>query len=447
VIRPDLIIGSQRIVTPRGLCSGAIHIKDGTILGVFDREPIPECPFDDVEGAVVLPGLVDSHVHVNEPGRTEWEGFESATRAAGAGGVTTIVDMPLNSIPPTTTLAAFVSKWRAAEGKCFVDVGFWGGVIPGNASALGPLLKGGVLGFKCFLVPSGVDEFPAVSEPDLRSAMPLLADIGATLLVHAELPGPLQAAAVPRQSRSYADYLNSRPRAAENEAIALLIRLCGEYGVRVHIVHLSSSDALPMIEDARARGLPLTVETCPHYVYFAADDIPDGATEFKCAPPIRELENQQRLWEALGNGLIDAVVSDHSPSPPAMKAVESGDFMTAWGGIASLQLGLSVMWTAARARGYSLGHLARWMSGAPARLAGVDRRKGAIDAGFDADLTVFDPEAELTVDPAELFHRHPLTPYRGRRLQGIVTRTYLRGKKIYERGSAFGPPTGALLLS
>jgi allantoinase len=286
-----------------------------------------------------------------------------------------------------------------------------------------------------------------VSEPDLRAAMPPLADIGATLLVHAELPGPLEAAAAPRQSRAYADYLGSRPRAAENEAIALLIRLCDEYGVHVHIVHLSSSDALPMIEDARARGLPLTVETCPHYLYFAGDEIPDGATEFKCAPPIREPENRQRLWEALGNGLIDAVVSDHSPSPPAMKAMESGDFMTAWGGIASLQLGLSVMWTAARARGHSLEHLARWMSAAPARLAGVDRRKGAIDAGFDADLTVFDPEAKLTVDPAVLFHRHPLTPYRGRRLQGVVTRTYLRGRKVYERGSAYGPPTGALLLS
>jgi len=450
MVRPDLVVVGQRVVTPSGIRPAAIHVKDGSIAVVSSIGDLPHgCPIDDAGAAVILPGLVDSHVHVNEPGRTEWEGFESATRAAAAGGVTSLVDMPLNSIPATTTLDAFDVKRGAAEGQCFVDVGFWGGVIPGNEPDLAALLDAGVRGFKAFLVPSGVDEFPAVSERDLRVTLPTLARIGATLLVHAEVPGPLDAAGntdAHAHPRSYATYLASRPNAAEDEAIALLIRLCVEYGVRTHIVHLSSANSVEPIAAARAAGLPLSVETCPHYLACAAEEVPDGATEYKCAPPIRDRTNQDDLWSALDAGTIDAVVSDHSPAPPAMKNTASGNFLTAWGGVASVQLGLPVMWTAARARGHSLERLASWMSAAPARLARLDR-KGAIDVGRDADLVIFDPDAEFIIDPTALFHRHHLTPYRGRRVRGVVRRTYLRGRKIYERGQAFGAPTGMLLTS
>jgi len=404
---------------------------------------------------MVLPGLVDSHVHVNEPGRTDWEGFESATRAAAAGGVTTIVDMPLNSIPATTTVAAFEAKRRAAEGKCFVDVAFWGGVVPGNQSELEPLLAAGARGFKCFLVPSGVDEFAAASERDLRSAMPTLARLGATLLVHAELPGPIDAASGRVEGkrrhgavdpRVYSLYLESRPKAAEDEAIALMIRLCAEYGVHTHIVHLSSADSIAALARARADGLPLTVETCPHYLTFVAENVPDGATAYKCAPPIREAANRDRLWDALGSGVIDAIVSDHSPAPPAMKQTGSGDFLTAWGGIASLQLGLPAVWSLAAERGYPIDRVAHWMSAAPARLAGLEG-KGAIAEGFDADLAIFDPDHEWRVEPSTLFHRHQLTPYAGRPVRGVVTRTYLRGRKIYERGAFLGGPSGTSITS
>jgi allantoinase len=443
-------------VTSDGCRPAAIHIAAGRISRVSAIDDVPgNCPVDDAGTSIVLPGLVDSHVHVNEPGRTDWEGFESATRAAAAGGVTTIVDMPLNSIPATTAVTALDAKCRAAEGKCFVDVAFWGGVVPGNARDLEPLVAAGVRGFKCFLVPSGVDEFAAVSERDLRVAMPTLARLGATLLVHAELPGPIDAAAgrlagqrgdPERDPCSYAVYLESRPKAAEDEAIALMIRLCAEYRVHTHIVHLSSADSIAALARARAGGLPLTVETCPHYLTFVAEDIPDGATEYKCAPPIREAANRECLWEALGSGVIDAIVSDHSPAPPEMKRTESGDFLAAWGGIASLQVGLPAVWSRASERGYPIDRVAHWMSTAPARLAGLDG-KGAIAEGFDADLALFDPDHEWRVDPPALFHRHALTPYANRRMRGVVTRTYLRGRKIYERGTLVGTPAGKSITS
>ncbi|MDQ3606425.1 MAG: allantoinase AllB, partial [Gemmatimonadota bacterium] len=355
---------------------------------------------------------------------------------------------PLNSIPATSSVANLRAKLEAAaEGRCWVDVGFWGGLVPGNSAELGPLLAAGVRGFKCFLVPSGVEEFPHVSEHDLREALPELAARGAVLLAHAELPGPLQAAGTDASAdpRSYSAYLRSRPPEAEVEAIRLLIRLCREFGARIHIVHLSAAEALPLLREARANGLPITVESCPHYLHFAAEEIPDGATQYKCAPPIRERANRERLWEALAEGLIDLVVSDHSPCPPALKALDSGDFERAWGGISSLQLGLSLVWRGARERGYPPERLAEWMSRAPARLARLEYRKGAIAVGRDADLVVWSPETDFVVEPAALHHRHKLTPYAGARLPGVVEMTFLRGEKIYDRGEFASHPSGHIL--
>jgi allantoinase len=449
--KPDdrpLVVRSRRVVLADGVRPATIHIHDGVIVRVAEFGDVPiDCPIDDAANAVVMPGVVDTHVHVNEPGRTDWEGFETATRAAAAGGVTTIVDMPLNSVPATTTVEALETKRRAAAGKCFVDVGFWGGVVPGNAAEVEPLFAAGVLGFKCFLVPSGVDEFASVTEADLREAMPILAKLGAPLLAHAELPGPIEAAiarSAPGDPRKYATYLATRPVQAENEAIALLIALCRELRARTHIVHLVSCEALSLLDTARASGLPITSETCPHYLTFVAEEIPEGATAFKCAPPIREYENRERLWRALIDGAIQLVASDHSPSPPPMKHLDSGDFLRAWGGIASLQIALPATWTAASARGGSLNQLAAWMCREPARLAGLTR-KGEITAGDDADLVVWDPEAEFTVDARSLQHRHAITPYDGLRLRGTVERTYLRGHRVYERGRPFPAPSGQLL--
>ncbi|MDT4896895.1 MAG: allantoinase [Acidobacteriota bacterium] len=405
---------------------------------------------DAGETSVLMPGLVDTHVHVNEPGRTEWEGFQSATRSAAAGGVTTIVEMPLNSIPPTTTLENFQAKLAAAEGQCAVDVGFWGGVVPRNVQELSRLFDAGVLGFKCFLVHSGVDEFPNVTETDLREAMPELTRLGAVLIVHAEVPEAIdealkEAGETLSEPRKYSTFLKSRPREAENEAIRLMIRLSREMGTRVHIVHHSSSDALPALRQARAEGLPLTIETCPHYLSFAAEDIPDGATEFKCCPPVRERENREELWSALDEGLIEMIVSDHSPCPPGMKCLGTGNFLEAWGGISSLQLRLPIMWTQGSERGYSINHLAEWLCRAPARLVELDKRKGAIAAGFDADLVVWNPQSTFRVEPAMIHHRHKLTPYAGQTLSGVVEQTYLRGQKVYDRGQFLEKPSGVLL--
>ena len=443
----ELAIRSRHVVTPNGVEDAVVKIKDGRIAAVSPaaaagRETL------DIGDRWLLPGLVDTHVHINEPGRTDWEGFESATRAAAAGGVTTLVDMPLNSIPATTSAATLRAKTTAAGGQCRVDVAFWGGVVPGNAGELEALAAAGVLGFKCFLAPSGVDEFQHVSEADLRAALPIIARLGLPLLAHAESPRALdQAARAPGglDPRRHATWLASRPRAAEHEAIALLIRLCEETGCRVHVVHLSSADAVPMLREARARGLPLTVETCPHYLCFTAEEIGAGRTEFKCAPPIRERENRRQLWVALREGAIDLVASDHSPCPPAMKEPQRGDFMAAWGGIASLELGLSALWTEARDRGFTPADLARWMSTAPARLAGLEGMKGAIAVGCDADLAVFDPEHEFTVDAGHLRQRHPVTPYAGRHLTGRIERVFLRGACLFDGAQFVGEPAGRLL--
>ena len=441
----NAVFRSRRVVLPDGVRPASVHVAGGRIVAVRGFDETEGAPVVDAGDAVLMPGLVDTHVHVNAPGRTEWEGFETATRAAAAGGVTTLVDMPLNAIPATTSAAALAAKVGAAGGRCRVDMGFWGGVVPGNVAELRPLHEAGVLGFKCFLAPSGVDEFGHVGEAELRRAMPVLAGLGAPLLVHAELPAALERAAASlggEDPTRYATYLRSRPPEAETEAVEMMIRLAREFGTRVHIVHLAAAEALPMLRAARAEGLPITVETCPHYLHFAAEAIRDDGLEWKCAPPIRGRANRERLWEALEAGEMDLVASDHSPCPPALKG---GDWLTAWGGIASLQLGLPVMWTAARARGMGPERIAEWMSAAPARLAGL-RSKGAIEAGRDADLVVWEPDAELTVSPEMLHHRHKVTPYAGGVFAGAVRTTYVRGVPVYDRGRFPGEPAGRILL-
>ncbi len=375
----------------------------------------------------MMPGIVDTHVHVNEPGRTEWEGFETATRAAAAGGVTTILDMPLNSIPPTTTVAGLEAKREAAAGQSHVNVELIGGVIPGNAEDLEPLAREGVRAFKCFLSPSGVEEFPCVSEADLEIAFPMLERIGLPLMVHAEDPAFLREAPA---SQRYADYLASRPVEAEHSAIRMLVRLMKQWTVPVHIVHLSSSTSLEIIRAAKSEGLRLTVETCPHYLTFASEEIRDGATEYKCAPPIRGSIERELLWDALIAGDIDLIASDHSPCPPSMKQT-AGDFRQAWGGIASLQLSLAAVWTGARARGQSPDALARWMSAAPAALAGIADRKGKISAGYDADIVTWNPNAAFVVDATRLEHRHDISPYDGLTLHGQVLSTYVSGNIVF----------------
>jgi allantoinase len=440
------IVRSKRVVLPGGMRAAAIHIENGRITAVDSSGGASpkSIPAIDAGSLVVMPGLVDTHVHINEPGRAAWEGFETATRAAAAGGITTLVDMPLNSIPSTTTAAALEVKRRAAERRCHVDVGFWGGVVPGNVDDLGPLARGGVLGFKCFLSPSGVDEFAPVNERDLRQAMPVLRRLGLPLLAHAESPALLRMPARRLDRREYDTWLQSRPPEAERAAIDLLIALSARTGARVHIVHLAAADAVAAIAKARELDVPITAETCPHYLTFCAEEIDDGATAWKCAPPIREREQRERLWRALVDGHLDLVATDHSPAPPGLKHLNDGDFVAAWGGIASLQVSLPAMCTGVARRGIPVERLAEWMSAAPARLAGLTR-KGAIAAGRDADLVIVDPDREVTVNASRLYHRHPVTPYDGMTLKGLVTMTMLRGRIVFEQGKCVGRATGELL--
>lgn len=432
-VRPELVLRAHRVVTPEGVRPAAVAVAGGRIAAVLPREaPAPAgARVADYGDAVLLPGLVDTHVHVNDPGRTAWEGFATATSAAAAGGITTLLDMPLNSVPPTTTPGHLDVKRETARPSAYVDVGFWGGAIPGNAAELRALHEAGVFGFKCFLSPSGVEEFPELAPADLAAAMAEIASFGGLLIVHAEDPARLAEAPPADGSRRYADFLASRPRAAENDAVARLVELAGRLGARVHVLHLSSAEALPLVARARAAGVRVTAETCPHFLTLTAEEVPDGATEFKCCPPIREAANQDALWAGLAAGTIDCVVSDHSPCTADLKVP---DFGAAWGGIASLQLGLPAVWTAARARGFGLTDLARWMAAAPARLAGLAGRKGVLAPGADADIAVFDPEAAFTVDPAALHHRNPVTAYAGRTLHGVVRATWLRGRLIAEHG-------------
>ncbi|PRY01654.1 allantoinase AllB [Allonocardiopsis opalescens] len=422
----DLVVRSRRVVLPDGERAAAVGVTGGRIAAVGGYgERMAARVEHDLGGLVLLPGLVDAHVHVNEPGRTEWEGFDSATRAAGAGGVTTIVDMPLNSVPPTVTVAALDAKRAAARGRCHVDTALWGGAVPAHLPELPELLAAGVPGAKCFLLDSGVPEFPPLDDDGLRTALRAAERAGAVILVHAEDAGLIGDCSGP----GFAGFLASRPGAAEARAVERVIAACAATGGRAHIVHLSSAEALPALARARAAGVPVTAETCPHYLYFSAEEVPDGATPFKCCPPIRSAADRDALWAALADGTIDQVVSDHSPCTPELKRLDTGDFGAAWGGIAGVQLALPVVWTAARERGLPLSRLAAWMAAAPARLAGL-AAKGAIRVGADADLVAFDPDAEFTVDPARLHHRHPVTPYAGRRLAGLVRTTWLRGAVV-----------------
>lgn len=427
----SFLLRSGHIVLPDEVVAGVVHVEYDRIAGVYrEGEARPELPVEDVGGAWIFPGLVDTHVHINEPGRTEWEGFVTATRAAAAGGVTTLIDMPLNSDPVTITVKALAAKRAATTGKLAVDVGFHAGLIAGQSSELEALLDEGVCGVKAFMVFSGIAEFPAVVQADLEAAMPLLARRGVPLLVHAELEDDVKLP--PGPGTSYARYLASRPSRWEVEAIRLLIALCERTGCPVHVVHLATADALELLTSARARGLPVSVETCPHYLHFCAEEIPDGATPFKCAPPIRGRHHRALLWDALDRGDVDLVASDHSPCPPALKDVSGGDFTKAWGGIASLQFGLPVMLTECRRRDLDPARVAEWMSAAPARLAGLSGCKGAIRSGLDADLVVVNMDKTLQVTPDLIRHRHKLTPYIDETLYGVVQKTYLRGRVVYD---------------
>jgi len=455
-----VIIRGRRVLLPEGVRPAAIHVDQGRIIRIGDNEETSgDGDVYDAGALVVSPGIVDTHVHVNEPGRTEWEGFDTATRAAAAGGVTTIVDMPLNSIPATTTAGALDAKRAAAEGQCHVDVAFWGGVVPNNIDGIDALVHNGVRGFKCFLAPSGVDEFPSVDEEVLRRVLPTIARRGVPLLVHAELPDYI--ASLPRPTSpadrfppcaSYQPYLESRPPRAEVEAVRLMIGLAAEHDAHVHVVHVACAEAVEEIARAKAAGTRITAETCPHYLTFTSDEIPDGGTEFKCAPPIREAYHRDALWRGLENGALDLIATDHSPAPPALKT--AGDFASAWGGIASLELSLAAVWTAlsrrrtARSReadDAAIGRVSRWMSANPARLAGLARTKGRIAVGADADLCIWDPDAELVVDPQRLQQRHKLTPYAGCRLRGVVRTTFVRGRRVWDGDRLASAPIGQLL--
>ncbi|MFF5339318.1 allantoinase AllB [Streptomyces althioticus] len=441
---PDvqLVLRSTRVVTPEGTRAASVAVADGTVTAVLPHDaPVPDgARLEDLGDDVLLPGLVDTHVHVNDPGRTEWEGFWTATRAAAAGGITTLVDMPLNSLPPTTTVDHLRVKRKTAADKAHIDVGFWGGALPDNGADLRPLHEAGVFGFKAFLSPSGVDEFPHLDDDHLARALWEIASFDGLLIVHAEDPHQL-AGAPQRGGPRYADFLASRPRRAEDTAVARLLEHARRFDARVHVLHLSSADALPLLAEAKADGVRVTVETCPHYLTLTAEEVPDGASEFKCCPPIREAANQDLLWQALADGTVDCVVTDHSPSTADLK---TDDFATAWGGISGLQLSLPAVWTEARRRGHTLEDVVRWTSTHTARLAGLEARKGAIAPGHDADFAVLAPDETFTVDPAALQHRNRVTAYAGRTLHGVVRSTWLRGERILADGE-FTAPKGRLL--
>ena len=422
----------DRTITPDGIQRAVVLVKDGVITDILNELPAGGFQVINAGNKVLMPGVVDPHVHINEPGRTNWEGFNTATKAAIAGGITTLVDMPLNSSPVTTSAKAFDEKLNATKGQLHTHCGFWGGIVPGNEEEIEPLIRKGVLGFKAFLTHSGIDEFPNSTEDELRKAMPIIAKHQLPLLVHCELSdsgGPHLGS-----TRSYSNYLASRPKKWEDDAIALMIRLCDEFNCRTHIVHLSSADSIEQVAAAKQKGLPLTAETGQHYLYFNAEEIKDGQTQFKCAPPIREQKNNEKLWQALKDGIIDFVATDHSPAPPEMKEMASGDFMKAWGGVSSIQFALPVLWTAARKRGCSLNDLAKWLCEKPAELTGKQNTKGKIAKGFDADFVVWEPDQQFTVTENIIHHKHKITPYLNEKLYGVVEQTWLKGEMVFDKG-------------
>ncbi|MEO6613776.1 MAG: allantoinase AllB [Chitinophagaceae bacterium] len=441
----DVAISSNHTITPGGTRRATVLIKEGKIIDVVNEMPEGDFPSEDVGDSLLMAGIVDPHVHINEPGRTDWEGFDTATRAAIAGGITSLVDMPLNSSPVTTTVKAFEEKLKATTGKLHTNCGFWGGVIPGNEKAIEPLIEKGVLGFKAFLTHSGIDEFPNVTEEDLRKVMPFIARHNLPLLVHCELSAPIPYSLLDTP-RSYNNYLLSRPAKWEDDAIALMIRLCEEFGCRTHIVHLSSAGSIEQIANAKQKGIPLTAETGQHYLFFTAEQVPDGRTEYKCAPPIREKENKERLWQALKEGIIDFVATDHSPAPPGLKELASGDLVKAWGGISSIQFALPVLWTAAKQHGCNPEDIARWLCEKPALLPRLGT-KGKIAKGYDADLVVWNPEKSFIVKEEMILHKHKITPYLKEELYGVVEQAWLGGEKVYADGKFLHLNKGKILTT
>ena len=444
-ITPNFAIISQRVLTPKGERPAAILIQEEKIMDVVSISEIPsDCPVEDMKNDVVMPGLVDTHVHINEPGRTDWEGFETATKAAAAGGITTLVDMPLNCIPVTTTVDALNQKIAATKNQLWVDCGFYGGLIPDNLQDIESLADAGVLGFKAFLSHSGIDEFPNINEKYLREALPIFANKGIPVLVHAELEN---GATQSEDHSTYKSFQDSRPKSWENNAVKLLIQLNKEFDARIHIVHLSSADILAEIAQTRNDGYPISVETCPHYLHFSSEHISDGDTRFKCAPPIWESDNKEKLWSGLENGLINFITSDHSPCTAELKNLEVGDFEKAWGGISSIQFTLPVIWTECKTRGYSMDQLINWMSKQPAKFIGKDQQKGQISPGFDADLVCWNPDKKYIIQKEAIHHKNKLTPYEGESLYGVVNATFLRGQKVYKNGEFLGDPKGKIILN
>ncbi|MEO8211010.1 MAG: allantoinase AllB [bacterium] len=448
-------VKSKNVLTPTGLKAAVVLIENGLIKDVIDYSfvlnELNELNFEiiDYGELVIMPGLVDTHVHINEPGRTYWEGFETATKSAAAGGVTMLVDMPLNSSPVTTSVDALNKKINAAKNKLYVDCGFYGGVIPENVYELEGMIQKGVLGLKAFMIPSGIDEFPNVNEDDLRNALTKLNETAhlknVPLLVHAEMDCGFSKSENYDEC-SFNSFIETRPKEWENKAIGLLIKLCREFDYPIHIVHLSSSDAIELIRDARSEGLKISVETCPHYLFFSSEKISDKDTRFKCTPPIRDNANREKLWKAVKERVIDFIVSDHSPCDPDLKCPDEGSFEKSWGGISSLQLGLSIVWTEAKERGFNIEDVSRLMSRNTASFIGLGDTKGKIEIGYDADLIIFNPDKKFIVNENLLFHKHKVTPYSGKELVGIVDATYLRGKKIFENGKMVSGPEGKIIL-
>ena len=441
---------SRRVIANGGERAATVVVANGKIAAVLDYDETPDCPVEDLDDRVLMPGLVDTHVHINEPGRTEWEGFNTATQSAAAGGITTVVDMPLNCTPVTTTVSALQQKLDALSDQLWVDCGFWGGVVPDSLDELDDLLHAGVLGVKSFTIHSGIDDFPQVDETHIRQALPIISAHGVPYLIHAELDRDNTPPA--EIGTSYESFLASRPRSWENDAIDLIIELAEEARLAgqdpsMHIVHLSSAEAIPAIAQAQARGVSITAETCPHYLTLFAEACPDGKTLYKCCPPIREDANRMALWQGLAEGTIEFVVSDHSPCTPQLKHLDSGDLERAWGGISTLQFGLPLIWTEARERGFSLAEVADWMATRPARFAGLGGRKGCIAAGYDADLIIFDDNARFTICPEIIKYRHKITPYEGREVYGVVERTLLRGIPVFAGGDIIGGPEGEPILA
>ena len=444
-ITPNFAIISQRVLTPKGERPAAILIQEEKIMDVVSISEISsDCPVEDMKNDVVMPGLVDTHVHINEPGRTDWEGFETATKAAAAGGITTLVDMPLNCIPVTTTVDALNQKIAATKNQLWVDCGFYGGLIPDNLQDIESLADAGVLGFKAFLSHSGIDEFPNINEKYLREALPIFANKGIPVLVHAELEN---GATQSEDHSTYKSFQDSRPKSWENNAVKLLIQLNKEFDARIHIVHLSSADILAEIAQTRNDGYPISVETCPHYLHFSSEHISDGDTRFKCAPPIWESDNKEKLWSGLENGLINFITSDHSPCTAELKNLEVGDFEKAWGGISSIQFTLPVIWTECKTRGYSMDQLINWMSKQPAKFIGKDQQKGQISPGFDADLVCWNPDKKYIIQKEAIHHKNKLTPYEGESLYGVVNATFLRGQKVCKNGEFLEDPKGKIILN